>query len=140
MKDVYYLDQNNDIQHFGTKGMKWGYYDGTRNGKRTAREEHYLNEMLNNSINAARYTQLAKDARAKEDAAAAADWKKINKHAQSIKYNVQASKYKDKGRAATRDYNTASGLGYIAGFTVGRAVRDGKRQIKKAKKWISKGV
>ena len=138
MKDVYYLDQNNDIQHFGTKGMKWGYYDGTRNGKRTAREEHYLNEMLNNSINAARYTQLAKDARAKEDAAAAADWKKINKHAQSIKYNVQASKYKDKGRAATRDHITASGLGYIAGFTVGRAVRDCKRQINKAKKWISK--
>ena len=138
MKDVYYLDQNNDIGHFGRKGMKWGYYYGTRNGKRTAREEHYLNEMVDNSISAAKYTQLAKDARAKEDAAAAADWKKINKHAQSIKYNVQASKYKDKGRAATRDYNTASGLGYIAGFTVGRAVRDCKRQINKAKKWISK--
>ena len=59
MKDVYYLDQNNDIQHFGTKGMKWGYYDGTRNGKRTAREEHYLNEMVDNSISAAKYTQLA---------------------------------------------------------------------------------
>ena len=24
MENIYYLDQNNVIQHFGVKGMKWG--------------------------------------------------------------------------------------------------------------------
>lgn len=46
--DFYYGTANNQrsLYHKGTKGMKWGYNDGRRNGKRTAGEgESYL-DML----------------------------------------------------------------------------------------------
>lgn len=34
-----------DISHSGTKGMKWGYNDGKRNGRRTAKELNDLKEV-----------------------------------------------------------------------------------------------
>ena len=34
-----YSSENKPICHFGIKGMKWGYNDGERNGKRVARED-----------------------------------------------------------------------------------------------------
>lgn len=38
----YNYTPSNELYHWGTKGMKWGYYDGSRNGKRTARSDKYL--------------------------------------------------------------------------------------------------
>lgn len=34
-----FYDHYGHLAHKGTKGMKWGYTDGTRNGKRTAGED-----------------------------------------------------------------------------------------------------
>lgn len=34
-----FYDHYDYLSHKGTKGMKWGYTDGTRNGKRTAGED-----------------------------------------------------------------------------------------------------
>ena len=40
MEDMYYLDQNNDIQHFGTKGMKWGVrHDKQKQAVKSYREK-----------------------------------------------------------------------------------------------------
>ena len=37
---MYYLDQNNDIQHFGTKGMKWGVrHDKQKQAVKSYREK-----------------------------------------------------------------------------------------------------
>lgn len=34
-----FYDHYNYLSHKGTKGMKWGYTDGVKNGKRTAEED-----------------------------------------------------------------------------------------------------
>ena len=44
-----YTNNNDYIAHFGTRGMKWGYYDGERNGKRTARADKYAKDMIKNA-------------------------------------------------------------------------------------------
>ena len=142
------LNRRDDIQHFGTKGMKWGYYDGKKNGKRTARADRYKNEMTENAIGAAKYNQLARDAEERENAAAIKKYTnkglspnqavQIANHTKSIKYDVQANKYKERGQKATRNYNAASGLDYQLGYTVGQLSRNGKKQINKAKNWLSK--
>lgn len=58
------MERENELAHFGTKGMKWGYEDGIKNGKRTARSNEYIDKAtanlasqkdLNNQMNLAEH-------------------------------------------------------------------------------------
>ena len=118
-----YTNNNDYIAHFGTRGMKWGYYDGKRNGKRTARSDEYAKDMIKNATE---------------------DWYHM--------YNVNDSSdpktkvteyYKSKGsKNRANMYNSmkkdASGIGYNLGFSVGRVTKYAKSGAKSFKKFASK--
>jgi len=41
-RHTFILEDPNSLRHFGTKGMKWGYNDGRRNGNRLADDQYKL--------------------------------------------------------------------------------------------------
>ena len=58
----YYLTISGELYHDGTKGMRWGYNDGKKNGKRTAGE---IKEEIADSL---AKRQKAKDAQKRAEA------------------------------------------------------------------------
>lgn len=118
-----YTNNNDYIAHFGTRGMKWGYYDGKRNGKRTARSDKYAKDMVKNATE---------------------DWYHMYNLMDSSDSKTKATEYyKSKGaenranmyRSMKKD---ASGIGYNLGFSVGRVTKYAKSGAKSFKKFASK--
>lgn len=118
-----YTNNNDYIAHFGTRGMKWGYYDGKRNGKRTARSDEYAKDMIKNATE---------------------DWYHMYNLMGSSDSKTKATEYyKSKGaenranmyRSMKKD---ASGIGYNLGFSVGRVTKYAKIGAKSFKKFASK--
>lgn len=118
-----YTNNNDYIAHFGTRGMKWGYYDGKRNGKRTARSDEYAKDMVKNATE---------------------DWYHMYNLMGSSDSKTKATEYyKSKGaenranmyRSMKKD---ASGIGYNLGFSVGRVTKYAKIGAKSFKKFASK--
>ena len=126
MRDYYGTNNQRYIQHFGTKGMKWGYYDGSRNGKRTARKDEY-------ELQETRYALQAGNADVNRDLG-----EKNKNYEQYYKSDKDYDKYLSKAKTAEKNAKTASGAGYMLGYTVGKMKNTCGKQINKAKKWLSK--
>lgn len=117
---------SNELYHWGTKGMKWGYTDGHSNGKRTASREDTLNSKY-------RYYQ-GKTLQSSLNKFAGESNKSFDQYYTSEKnvekYSKLANKY---GNMAS----TASGLDYKLGYSVGKLIKDSEHTINKGKKLVS---
>lgn len=116
---------NTELYHFGTKGMKWGYYDGSRNGKRTARADAYDRKMMGEIMESLNAEDIAE---------------------RSPSGNIVRKAYKDqvrhmsKAKSYDKKRSAASGIGYNVSFTVARASRNFKKSVSKGKRFISNFV
>ena len=126
VSNYYGIDRRRYIQHFGTKGMKWGYYDGSRNGKRTARKEEYEKEQL-------KYAMKAGNAEANRNL----EEEKKN-YEQYYNADKEYDNYMEKAKIAEENKNTASSIDYMLGYSVGKIKSEFGKQINKAKDWFSK--
>lgn len=93
---------SNELEHFGTRGMQWGYTDGKRNGKRTARYYDYDKKMMSNlyksNLNLLDRNRALKkndyidytdhDVAYEKHAAAAAKYNKMRRDAGGLDYNI----------------------------------------------------
>lgn len=114
-----------DLSHAGMKGMKWGYNDGVRNGKKTAndRADEYDRQMTENTIksgNEESQKKYASNARDKKE------------------HGEKAKEYYKKAKTAEKNRNTARSLSYKLGFAAGRTVRECSKQVNKGKSYLKK--
>jgi len=95
-----YTRKNDYLQHDGKKGMKWGYNDGKRNGKRTAGDD--VNTVLYPTKDLDYYKDAAAAGAAelKDKAKDLAD--KADKAADNLKYDAQDKYYKLTGDTKKR--------------------------------------
>ena len=120
---------NEDVEHSGIRGMKWGFHDGRRNGKRTARAKEYSklrSDAMNYAIGEYYDIKYHSDKRIDD----------VRRNHAEIALNNA----KGWGKAA-RD---ASGLGYNLGYNLGQAARKApgvaSRTVKDISKSVSKGA
>ena len=118
-----YTNNNDYIAHFGTRGMKWGYYDGKRNGKRTARSDKYTKDMIKNATEDWYHMYNVNDSSDPKT--------KVTEYYKSKGAENRANMY----RSMKKD---ASGIGYNLGFSVGRVTKYAKSGAKSFKKFASK--
>ena len=118
-----YTNNNDYIAHFGTRGMKWGYYDGKRNGKRTARSDEYAKDMIKNATEDWYHMYNVNDSSDPKT--------KVTEYYKSKGAENRANMYKSMKK-------DASGIGYNLGFSVGRVTKYAKIGAKLFKKFASK--
>ena len=118
-----YTNNNDYIAHFGTRGMKWGYYDGKRNGKRTARSDEYAKDMIKNATEDWYHMYNVNDSSDPKT--------KVTEYYKSKGAENRANMYKSMKK-------DASGIGYNLGFSVGRVTKYAKSGAKLFKKFASK--
>ena len=118
-----YTNNNDYIAHFGTRGMRWGYYDGKRNGKRTARSDEYSKDMIKNATEDWYHMYNVNDSSDPKT--------KVTEYYKSKGAENRANMYKSMKK-------DASGIGYNLGFSVGRVTKYAKSGAKLFKKFASK--
>lgn len=120
------IERENELTHFGTKGMKWGYEDGLKNGKRTARSNEYIDKAtanlasqkdLNNQMNLAKHRGET------------TKYRKLSKKKNNLAKELQS---------IASDNAMASGKDYTLGFIAGKFVRDIKNAAKAGNEWFQK--
>lgn len=120
------MEQENELAHFGTKGMKWGYEDGLKNGKRTARSNEYIDEA---TANLASQKDLNNQMNLAEHRGDNVKYRKLSK-----KKNTLAKELKN----IARDIAIANGRDYTLGFMAGKIVRDITNATKDGNEWFQK--
>ena len=152
-----FTPSSDELYHFGTKGMKWGYNDGVRNGKTTAREryreeEHEYERSYNTkSISSAMARDRANEYHEKAQQEAHKPLKKRDNkklgyyQAKRSEYNklsfseaAQASNYKRLYETAKKNREITNGIGYTTGYIAGRFVRASRKNINKGRNRVSK--
>lgn len=116
---------NNYIEHGGIRGMKWGFHDGRRNGKRTARAKDYNNRWSESMNYATRQIIDSKYSKNNE-------LRKLHDERANRAIN-NAKRWGD----AARD---ASGVGYDLGYHAGQAVRQAPKVASSFSRSVSKGA
>lgn len=123
------MERENELAHFGTKGMKWGYEDGIKNGKRTARSSEYIDKAAANLTSLRNINNLMILADRTGDNSTYRDLSKekntLAKELQNIAGDIII--------ANGRDY----ALGFIAG-KFARGIKNIKNSAKAGKEWLQK--
>lgn len=113
------MNNNEYVKHGGIRGMRWGYHDGRRNGKRTARAKKYENIKNLAMQGTVGYIQDSEKAKTKDE-----------KRYYDKKADISA-KNAFSFRDAEQD---ASGLGYQIGYNLGQTTRKISKQAPKVAK------
>lgn len=122
-----YNYQSDELYHWGTKGMKWGYNDGRKNGKKTAGEQHQSYEKL-----ALRNAMAMTNAQGNMSIAGHNGNSK-----QYIKNETLNDTFSSKYKYYLDKEKVSSKLDYKLAFSVGRFIRDSEKSINKGKKMIN---
>lgn len=120
------MERENELAHFGTKGMKWGYEDGIKNGKRTARSSEYIDKA---TANLASQKDLINQMNLAEHRGENTKYRNLSK-----KKNTLAKELKN----IAGDIIISNGRDYALGFIAGKFIRDIKNSAKAGNEWLQK--
>ena len=116
---------NSSVEHSGIRGMKWGFHDGRRNGKRTARAKDY-SKRWSDAVNYA--TKQLIDSQQSKD-----------KSIKSI-HDKSADRAMNNARRWGKAAQDASGVGYDLGYKAGQAARQAPKIASDISRSVSKGA